>query len=313
MRSQSQRKHMLVQTKGEVMCKSLTLFFGAFLLPLIVALPLLAQSQSLKTATGYQLEYTVRGQDANGSHALIIMHGKNASPEMILNRLARWGDLIAAQGFRVYVPVMPWSARWDGTHEDATSAIDALVELAANDGKKVFIGGHSMGAMFTLLYRPSNTPSAVVAKFVSAPGHMLDMIPSNLSFWADIRPSLERAQSLQAAGKGKDKMRFGGRDVVGSQHMTETYEMTSEIYLSWHDPKRLPSHTKALAATHLPVFWSVGENDPLIRNNASESTFRLIPSHPKSSYVLLSGKDHSSSFVASTEKLIPWMKAIAGQ
>lgn len=272
-----------------------------------------AQSLTLTTTTGYRLEYAVRGQDSSGPIVLIIMHGKNFPAEGVLNRSTLWAERVASQGFRVYVPVMPWGARWDGTHEDATAAIDALVDLAAKDGKKVIVGGHSMGAMFTVLYRASALPPTVIGKFVSAPGHMLDMIPSNSNFWFDIHPSIDRAKSLEAAGKGKEKIRFGGRNVTGSQHITESYEMTPEVYLSWHDPQRLPSNSKALKAASVPVLWAVGGNDPLVQSNASESTFNMMSTNPKSSFVLLGGKDHSTSFLATTEKLIPWMKSLVGQ
>lgn len=269
-----------------------------------------AQSLTLTTATGYRLEYGVRGQDSAGPIALIIMHGKGAPAEGLVNRSAGWAEWLAGQGFRVYTPVMPWSNRWDGTHEDATSAIDALVDLAAKDGKKVVVGGHSMGAMFTILYRASSLPPAVVGKFVSAPGHMLDMIPAHFDFWSDLRSSIDRAKALEAAGKGKEKAQFGGRNTSGSQNITESYEMTPEVYLSWHDPGRLPSHSTALKAASVPVLWTVGSNDPLVRNNASERTFSMMPRHPKSSFVLLEGKHHSNSFLASTEILASWMKSL---
>jgi alpha-beta hydrolase superfamily lysophospholipase len=42
------------------------------------------------------------------------------------------------------------------------SALDALVELAVQDGRKVIVGGHSMGGLLTVLYRAQNLPKAVV-------------------------------------------------------------------------------------------------------------------------------------------------------
>lgn len=275
--------------------------------------PAAAQSQTLTTATGYRLEYAVRGENSNSPIAVIIMHGKNFPAEGVLSRLTQWGEWLAREGFRVYIPVMPWGARWDGTHEDATSAIDALVELAAKDGKKVVVGGHSLGAMFTILYRASALPPQVIGKYVSAPGHMLDMIPANSNFWSDINSSLDRAKSLEAAGKGKEKVKFGGRNVTGSQNVTESYEMTPEVYLSWHDPRRLPSATRALHAASVPVLWTVGGNDPLVLNNASENTFRMMPPNPKSSFFQLGGENHSTSFRASNDKFLPWLKSLAAQ
>jgi pimeloyl-ACP methyl ester carboxylesterase len=286
--------------------------FFAALISVIVAVTSVQNlhAETLVTDTGYQLEYAVRGQDSTGPVSLIIMHGKNASPETVLNRLTGWADRIAQQGIRVYVPVMPWSSRWDGTHQDATSAIDALVKLAAKDGKKVVVGGHSMGAMFTIIYRPASLPPSVVGKFISAPGHLLDMIPAGTSFWQDITPSLDRSRTLEAEGKGKTKVQFGGRNTVGSSYIVERYEMTPEVYLSWHDPKRLPGIQKALKESKVPALFTVGALDPLINNSGNRQTFDLMPRHPQSAFFVLEGKDHNSSFPAAAEKLVPWLKAL---
>ena len=238
------------------------------------------------------------------------MHGKGASPDLVLNRLTLWADRVAQNGYRVYVPVMPWSSRWDGTHQDATSAIDALVNLAAKDGKQVVVGGHSMGAMFTVIYRPQSLPPAVVGKFVNGPGHFLDMIPPSSDFWRDILPSVSRAKSLEAAGKGKEKTPFSGRDVVGGANVVVGHETTPEVYLSWHDPARLPKIERALKETTVPVLFTVGALDPLINNNASRQTFEMIPKHPKSHFFVLDGKDHTSSFPAVLEKLMPWLQQL---
>jgi pimeloyl-ACP methyl ester carboxylesterase len=286
-------------------------FYAAFI-SVIIAIASIQDlhAETLVTDTGYQLEYAVRGQDSTGPISLILMHGKNASPETVLNRLTMLADRIAQQGFRVYVPVMPWSSRWDGTHQDATSVIDALVKLAAKDGKKVVVGGHSMGAMFTIIYRPSSLPPSVVGKFISAPGHLLDMIPAGSSFWQDISPSLNRSRSLESEGKSKTKVQFGGRNTVGSNYTFERYDMTPEVYLSWHDPKRLPSIQKALKESNVPVLFTVGSLDPLINNNASQQTFDMMPRQPQSAFFVLEGKDHNSSFPAAPEKLIPWLKSL---
>lgn len=270
-----------------------------------------AAAETLTTASGYKLEYRVYGIGADAPAALIMMHGKNAPFGRILNPSSNKSvERLVDAGFRVYVPAMPWSDRWDGTHEDATAAIDALVDLAVRDGKKVVVGGHSMGAMFTILYRATAVPPAVIGKFVSAPGHMLDLIPAGSSFWNDINPSLGRAKSLEAEGKSKEKVHFDGRNTAGSQNITESYEMTPEVYLSFHDPMRLPSSSSALRATSVPVLWTVGSNDPLITSNAGQSTFGMMPAHPKSAFFVLAGKNHSTSREAAIEKLIPWLKSL---
>jgi pimeloyl-ACP methyl ester carboxylesterase len=62
--------------------------------------------------------------------------------------------------------------------------------------------------------------------------------------------------------------------------------------------------------TTVPVLWIVGANDPLVQASASESTFNMIPTNAKSRFVLLVGRDHSTSLPASSELLIAWMKTL---
>ena len=80
-----------------------------------------------------------------------------------------------------------------------------LVALAARDGKKAVVGGQSMGAMFSLVYRSADPPPAVVGKVLTSPGGLLDLIPPNAPFWNSINPSLDRAKALEAAGKAKER------------------------------------------------------------------------------------------------------------
>jgi hypothetical protein len=86
--------------------------------------------------------------------------------------------------------------------------------------------------------------------------------------------------------------------------------MTPEVYLSWHDPTRLPGIQKALTASKVPALFTVGSLDPLINNSGNRQTFDLMPRHPQSAFFVLEGKDHNSSFPAAAEKLVPWLKAL---
>ena len=108
-----------------------------------------AGAETLTTATGYRLTYDVYGASGRQPIALIFMHGKGSRHDV--RGFDRWAEKIAGEGFRVYLPLMPWNSDWKGTHQDATAALDSLVALAARDGKKVAVGGQSMGAMFSLV------------------------------------------------------------------------------------------------------------------------------------------------------------------
>jgi alpha-beta hydrolase superfamily lysophospholipase len=202
---------------------------------------------------------------------------------------------------------MPWSRKWDGTVNDAVSAVDALVELAARNGKKVFVGGQSLGANFTSLYRADNPPPAVIGKVMTNPGGFLDLTPSTArSFWDSFMPSVERARELERQGKGKEITKFSGTNVSGEKSIEEHYETTPEIFLSFYDPERYPSNRAALRANTLPVFWSSGKKDPI--QTGKKQSFNLMPSNPASVYMDLDG-DHNSAMMTAIDPVIAWMKA----
>jgi alpha-beta hydrolase superfamily lysophospholipase len=204
---------------------------------------------------------------------------------------------------------MPWSRLWNGTVDDAVSAVDALVDLAARSGKKVFVGGQSLGANFTSVYRADNPPPAVIGKVMTNPGGMLDLTaPNARTFWDAFMPSVERARALEKEGKGKERTKFSGTNVQGEKSIEEHYETTPEIFLSFHDMARYPSNRAALRATQLPVFWSSGKKDPI--QTGKKQSFNLMPSNPASVYMDLDG-DHNSAMMAAIDPVIAWMKARA--
>lgn len=266
----------------------------------------LARAAPLTTASGYALRYEV--YQAPGPFALIFMHGKNGvhdSPslkDLAIN--------ISKAGFTVYLPLMPWSKNWDGTADDATSIVDALVDLAAKDGKKVFVGGQSMGAMFAIAYRPGGLPPAVVGKVLTSPGGLLDITAPNAPTITGLQASVNKAKALEADGKGKVKTRFTGFNTQGDKSIEETYDTTPEIFLSFHDVARAPSVRKGLASNSVPVFWSAGSRDPI--GNNKKSTFDKMRSVPGSLYVESNG-DHNTNMTASIEPIIAWMKARTAQ
>ncbi|MCC7016993.1 MAG: alpha/beta hydrolase [Rhodospirillales bacterium] len=268
-----------------------------------------AGAETLAAATGYRLTYDVYGADGRQPIALIFMHGKGSRHDA--RGMVRLADKIAGEGFRVYLPSMPWNADWKGTHQDATAALDALVALAARDGKKVAVGGQSMGAMFSLVYRPSDPPPAVVGKVLTSPGQMLDLIPPSAPFWSSLKPSLERARELEAAGKGKERVRLGATNVHGTKVVDESFNMTPEEFLSFHDLARFPSVRQALAATTVPVFWAVGTRDPI--PNAKRVAFNMIPANPKSAYFDLEGEDHNSAMLTAVDRIVAWLKALSAR
>ena len=263
-----------------------------------------AGAETLIAATGYTTQYDV--YPAAGPVALIFLHGKNGTQTTPLMR--EFGERIAQAGHTVYLPLMPWSRKWDGTVADANAVIDALVAIAAKDGRRVVVGGQSLGATFAITWRPDDAPGAVVGKLFTNPGGMLDMLPPTGNFWKAIGPALEQARALEAAGKGREKAIFVGTNVKGTQTIEERYETTAEIFLSFHDTGRFPSVRSALARTRGPVFWSTGKLDPV--PTSKRRTFEMITANPASLYLEPDG-DHNSSMLTAIEAILGWLAARA--
>ena len=259
-------------------------------------------AQSLAASTGWRVEFDELS--ANGKLALVLLHGKNGSPRSPLMR--NFAERVAASGTTVYLPAMPWSRAWNGTVADANAAIDALVALAASAGRKVVVGGLSLGATFTMTWRPADPPPSVVGKAFLNPGGLLDLIPASGIFWKRVQPEIDRAKQLEAAGQGRVPVRFGGQNAVGESFVEESYMTTPEVFLSFHDPARFPSVKGALAATRLPVFWTSGTRDPT--PNAKRRTFESMPRNPLSVYAEPEG-DHNSAFLPAADPLVAWMRA----
>ncbi|MBM3558579.1 MAG: hypothetical protein FJX53_01515 [Alphaproteobacteria bacterium] len=259
-----------------------------------------AGAESLTTATGYATQYDV--YPADGPVAVIFLHCKNSTQATPL--LREFAVRIAQAGHTVYLPLMPWSRKWDGTAADANAVINALVALVAKDGRRVVVGGQSLGATFAITWRPGDAPDAVFGKLFTNPGGMLDMIPPTGNFWKAIGPALEQARALEAAGKGREKAIFAGTNIIGTQTIEERYETTTEVFLSFHDTARFPSVRAALAKTRGPVLWATGKADPIPMSK--RRSFEMMPRHADGLYVGPDG-DHNSSMIAALDTIVDWL------
>jgi pimeloyl-ACP methyl ester carboxylesterase len=283
---------------------------AVYLIALLIAVMVLvarpARAEALTAATGYQTVYDVyAAEGAALPLALVFLYGKNGSHESPAMRA--FARSFAAEGITVYLPSMPWSRKWNGTAEDAAAAVDALVAVAAQDGRKVVVGGQSMGAAFSLVWRPADAPPAVVGKLLTSPGHMLDMFPPTAQFWKGVMPSLNKAKALIAAGKGQEMARFEGTNTSGTNLLSENYEMRPVVYASFHDPEVFPSLRKALPQNKLPVYWGVGSRDPA--GGGKRPSFDRLPPTPANVYSEIDG-DHNSIMRDALPAMVTWVKGL---
>lgn len=257
---------------------------------------------ALTAATGWRVEYD--SYPGAGPLAIVFLHGKNGSQRA--PNMRAFGERMAAAGITALLPSMPWSRAWNGTVDDARAAIDALAGSLIQAGKRVVIGGLSLGATFSMVYRPADPPAGVVAKAFLNPGGLLDLIPQASPFWRAVGPEIEKAKRLESQGQGKVAVPFAGANAVGENLVGENYTMTPEVYLAFHDPARFPSVRAGLAATRLPVFWTSGTRDPT--QNAKRRTFEMLPRNPVSAYSEPEG-DHNSAFLPAVDPLLAWLAA----
>lgn len=303
----SPRRARRLLTRGLVL-----LYAGALALALLL-IARGAWAETLDVSTGYKLAYDVYKPDGNAKPlpiALVFMHGKNGANDA--PNMRSFARAFANEGVTVYLPSMPWSKKWNGTAADASAALDEIVALASESGaKKVVVGGQSMGASFSLAWRPGSgpegAPAYVVGKLLTSPGHMLDLFPPTATFWNSIMPSLRKAKALIAEGKGEEIARFESSNTTGSTLIVDVYETRPVVYASFHDPEVYPSLRKALPQSKLPVYWGVGTRDPA--GQGKKPSFDRMPENPKSVYSEIAG-DHNSIMRDAMPEMVKWVKGL---
>ena len=98
---------------------------------------------------------------------IVVMHGKGGGPGGLVKPLA---DGLEARGFRVANLQMPWSRdrKYDVDVAAAVSEVNAAVsDLRSKGAVKVFVAGHSQGAVFALHYA---TREKIDGLIIIAPG-----------------------------------------------------------------------------------------------------------------------------------------------
>jgi esterase/lipase len=202
---------------------------------------------------------------------IAIMHGKGGSPSKYVAGLA---SSLERNGYLVANLEMPWSGRRDydvnvdAAIEEVQSALDTLRSRGAN---KLFVAGHSLGALFALYYAGQYPVDGVIA---IAPGGSV----STPVFREKLGESVKLARSLVAEGKGNEKTRL--TDYEGAKG---TYPVitTPVAYLSWFDPDGAMSLIKSakLMNPRVPVLYVAPKGDYPILAKSKQVIFSAFPPH----------------------------------
>lgn len=230
---------------------------------------------------------------------IVLLHGKGGTPKSpYLSGLVR--DL-KKEGFIVITPEMPYSKdlEYDKSYEDTVSEIDKHVsELKRRGAKKIFVGGHSLGANVALYYAAKTSVDGVLA---IAPGHS----PELQGFQSKLEDSVERAKRLVSEGKG-DKQ---GRFIDFNVGKTSTIRVTAKIYLSWFDPDGPAVMPKSAAAIKPgpALLWVIGTKDKMYERGQAYA-FDKAPSNPNNKYLVVNS-DHLNTPNDASGEIIKWLKA----
>jgi pimeloyl-ACP methyl ester carboxylesterase len=230
---------------------------------------------------------------------IVLMHGKEGSPERVIDELA---SELRAKGYLVSTPVMPWSRGriYDRTFEEALNEIDREVDVLRSKGaKKVVIAGQSLGANVALGYAAAR-PS-VGGVIALAPGHN----PESPRMRERTADDIKRARELVASGRTSEVDRFTDRNMGRSFVVI----VTPQIYLSWFDPDGLAVMPRSASAIKQPVplLFVVGSRDRISR--PKEHIFDKAPPHSKSKYVTVEAH-HLEVPSASVSEVISWLESL---
>lgn len=211
---------------------------------------------------------------------LIVMHGKTGSP--YASFLQSFYTDMAAQGYDVIAPFMPWSSTtWDGTVCEAMAYIDELAGVEIANGKKVVVVGHSMGGVHALIYGATLPPAGVEAIVPIAPGHMPQL---SSGFQSATAADVSRAKTMVSNGQGDVYDNF---DTPNNGALV-TLSTTPNIYLSYHALDQFPDIRAVLPKIAQPVLWFAGDADSLTTAYNMAALAGDITS-ANSEYQLLSG------------------------
>jgi pimeloyl-ACP methyl ester carboxylesterase len=231
---------------------------------------------------------------------VILMHGKWGTPDRGIQPVEL--ELRGA-GFVVVSREMPWSDRraYDAGFDDVMAQLTAEVaKLRAGGARKIVIGGHSLGANMALAYAARHPDVAGVVML--APGHTPERFARN----PEIAKSLEKAQSLLAAGKGGTFANFA--DV--NQGRTREISAKPAVYISYFDPNgpAVMPRNATMLSPNTALLVVVGTRD----NMYAAGTAYLFDRAPRNAYSRYQtvDADHIGTPAAARRIVADWVKGL---
>lgn len=233
---------------------------------------------------------------------IVVMHGKGGGPGGLVNSLA---DGLSAKGYRVANLDMPWSGKrqYDSDVAAAEQQVSAaLDELRTKGATKLFVAGHSQGAVFALHYASKHPLDGLI---IIAPGGST----ASGFYRQQVGASVARARGLVAAGKGDDRGEFdefeGGRG-------RWTVHTTAAIYLGWFDPDGAMNQQKTSRAlpNTLPVLHVAPTSDYPALLKTKQAMFSDLPQNSQTR-LYEPASDHRNAPRDALNEIIRWTTDVA--
>ena len=231
---------------------------------------------------------------------IIYMHGKTGAPTVSFNQ--QFATDMAAQGFDVVSPYMPWSGLvWDGTTCEGLLYINQLAANEVANGRKVIVAGHSMGATHAMIHDRLLSTGNVDAYIVLAPGHMPHISRRQRDATAS---SVTLANQMIAAGNGDQFNTFTIRNGGVNSPITAT----AFAYASFHDLNVFPDIRLVTPDIVMPVLFLAGASDP-ITNNLNLASLASNITSAGSQYKVING-DHITMLQNAPMEIRNWATSL---
>lgn len=249
------------------------------------------------------LPFAAWAQPAAPAIGIVIMHGKGGMPQGLVRPLA---EGLEQKGWLVANLQMPWSRdrKYDVDVSAAAAEITAAIkELRGKGAKKVFVAGHSQGAVFALHHAAAHPPDGLI---IIAPG---GDVSANF-YRQQVGASVSRARGMVAAGKGADSADFDESE--GGKNWT--VRTTAANYLSWFDPDGAMNQLKSSRALpkSLPVLHVAPTSDYPTLLRAKREMFDALPDHPQKR-LYEPNSDHRNAPRDSVEEIARWVTEVAAR
>ena len=247
----------------------------------------------------FALAPTVAHADALG---VVLIHGKQGSPDA--RHLAYISQQIESAGFLLDRPTMCWSRTriYDQALTDCMADIDAAIaRLKSRGATSIVVAGHSLGGLGALLYGAMHQNLRGIIALAPAP-------PPRAANRPELAQSVQRAQTLIAAGHGDEAQIFTDTNTGPRGVITIEVRATPKVFLSFYDMSGAANLVTDATQVKAPVLWISGTRDP--SQIARETGFDRMPTNPLNRYLQIDA-GHIDTPEAAANAVVAWLKDVA--